>query len=158
MPEEIERKFLIASIGWQARVSDRHRLRDGTIARFGGGKVRVRVAEDRAWLTIKGPRSGISRAEFEYPIPPHEAEEMLRTLCTEDVIEKTRHRVPVGGLLWSVDVYHGPLQGLTLAEVELEHEGQLIEPPPWIGREVTGDVRYRSGNLLRSRCVELLMV
>jgi adenylate cyclase len=107
----------------------------------------VRIAEDRAWLMVKGPRSGLCRGEFEYEIPYAEAEEMLQTLCGGPVIEKTRYLVPHDGLIWEVDVYEGPLQGLILAEVELKHAAQVFTRPEWVGREVTGDSRYKKANL-----------
>ena len=81
MALEIERKFLLANDEWKRQVIKSERLRDGLIGRFGEGKVRVRLTETNAWLTIKGPREGISRPEFEYEIPRGDAERMLRTLC-----------------------------------------------------------------------------
>src|SRR5262249_13350693 len=103
-----------------------------------------------AWLTIKGPREGISRPEFEYEIPRADAEQMLRTLCLGDlVLEKVRHTVPFGGLDWTIDVYMGPLIGVILAEVELEHADQHVQLPPWAGEEVTNDVRFKKGTLAR---------
>ena len=85
MALEIERKFLLANAEWEREVVKREHLRDGLIARFGEGKVRVRLTESNAWLTIKGPREGITRQEFEYEIPRADAERMLRTLCQGDL-------------------------------------------------------------------------
>lgn len=113
------------------------RLRDGLIARFGSGKVRVRLEQDKGWLTIKGPRAGIRRAEYE--IPGADAEEMLRTICDGPFIVKTRFLVPHAGLTWEVDVHEGALAGPVLAEVELDHEGQGLVLPAWIRCEVTSD-------------------
>jgi CYTH domain-containing protein len=149
MPHEFERKFLVANGDWKAAVTDSRRLRDGLIARFGEGKVRVRLEQDRAWLTVKGPRVGIGRPEFEYEIPIAEAEEMLRTLCDGPPIEKTRFLVPHAGLVWEVDVHEGALEGLVLAEVEVDHEHQAVVLPEWSGDEVTGDPRYQKRNLLK---------
>ena len=150
MALEIERKFLLANDEWKRQVVRSERLRDGLIGRFGEGKVRVRLTETNAWLTIKGPREGISRPEFEYEIPRGDAERMLRTLCQGDpVLEKVRHTVPFGGLDWTIDVYVGPLSGVVLAEVELEHPNQRPQLPPWVGEEVTNDPRYEKGTLAR---------
>ncbi|WP_411902884.1 CYTH domain-containing protein [Methylorubrum thiocyanatum] len=147
---EVERKFLVADEGWQAGVTRRRRFTDGLIGQFEtGNKVRVRLDEDRAWLTVKGERVGLGRPEFEYEIPRADAEAMLSLVCDTCFIEKTRHCVPHAGLLWEVDVYGGTLAGMILAEVELEHEAQAFEPPPWLGREVTGDPRFRQSALLR---------
>jgi CYTH domain-containing protein len=95
MAREIERKFLLANDTWKGEVTKSEHMRDGLIARFGEGKVRVRLTEGSAWLTIKGPREGISRLEFEYEIERADAEQMLQTLCLGDpVLEKIRHTVP----------------------------------------------------------------
>jgi CYTH domain-containing protein len=149
MPVEIERKFLVLSDEWRKLATRSQRLRDGILARFGDGKVRVRIADDQAWLTVKGPRTGLRRSEFEYEIAHSEAEEMLRTLCGGPVLEKTRHLVPCGEFTWEVDVYEQALAGLILTEIELEHEDQAFTVPAWVGREVTHDPRYRKANLLK---------
>ena len=150
MALEIERKFLLANDDWKREVIKSERLRDGLIGRFGEGKIRVRLTENNAWLTIKGPREGISRPEFEYEIPRADAEYMLRTFCQGDpVLEKVRHTVPFGGLNWTIDVYMGPLNGVVLAEVELERPDQQPRLPPWVGEEVTNDPRFQKGVLAR---------
>ena len=146
---EIERKFLLANDTWKREIIKSEHMRDGLIARFGEGKVRVRLTESSAWLTIKGARKGISRLEFEYEIPPADAEQMLRTLCQGDpVLEKCRHTVPFGGLNWTIDVYMGPLAGVAFAEVELEHPDQNLQLPPWVGEEVTNKPEFRKRALL----------
>lgn len=147
MPIEIERKFLVLSDEWRKAATGSQRLRDGMLARFGDGKVRVRIADDQAWLTVKGPRIGLRRPEFEYEIASSEAEEMLRTLCSEPLIEKTRYSVPYDGFMWEVDVYEGALEGLILTEIELEHEDQAFTMPEWVGPEVTNDPGYKMANL-----------
>jgi len=146
---EIERKFLVVNDAWKQEAVKSEYLRDGLIARFGEGKVRVRLTESGASLTIKGPRKGIVRQEFEYEIPRAHAEQMLQTLCQQDpILEKVRHTVPFNGLNWTIDVYMGPLAGLVFAEVELEHPNQEVQLPPWVGEEVTHDPRFRKHALL----------
>ncbi|MBE9077933.1 CYTH domain-containing protein [Romeria aff. gracilis LEGE 07310] len=148
MPQEVERKFLVQSDGWRG-------LAEGTVYRQGylcaepGRTVRVRVAGDRGYLTIKGPTQGIGRAEYEYLIPLAEAEEMLDTLCLGALIEKTRYCIPVDGLIWEVDEFSGENAGLVVAEVELEDENQAVTCPDWVGEEVSGDVRYYNASLVR---------
>jgi CYTH domain-containing protein len=119
------------------------------IARFETGKVRVRLEPSRAWLTVKGPRTGHTRQEFEYEIPYAHADEILRTLPSGPILEKTRYIVPHHNLIWTVDAHEGALQGLVLAEVELECEEQELVLPNWIGREVTDDPQYRNASLLK---------
>ena len=154
MALEIERKFLLANDDWKREVIKREHHWDGLIARFGKGKVRVRLTESDAWLTIKGPRERLSRLEFEYEIPRADAEHMLRSLCQANpILEKVRHTVPFGGLDWVIDVYMGPLSGVVLAEVELKYPDQHVRLPPWAGEEVTNDPRFRKRALaLRARC------
>lgn len=146
MGREIERKFLVASPLWNDG-SPGERLVQGYLARGGACTVRVRIAGDHAaWLTLKGRTVGISRAEFEYSIPPAEARELL-ALCDGPLVEKTRHRVHHGRHCWEIDVFHGANDGLVLAEVELADESDAPEPPPWIGREVSHDARYFNSRL-----------
>jgi CYTH domain-containing protein len=150
MAIEIERKFLLVNDAWKREVIKSEHMRDGLIARFGEGKVRIRLTDGSASLTIKGPREGISRLEFEYEIPRGDAEQMLRTLCLGDpVLEKIRHTVPFGGLDWTIDAYMGSLAGVAFAEVELTHPDQALQLPPWVGEEVTHDPQFRKRALVR---------
>ncbi len=147
MKFEIERKFLIIDDAWRSGVVETLHLRDGLVASFGAGKVRVRIATatnapPRAWVTLKGPRSGISRREFEYEIPVAEAETMHAEFCDGHVVEKLRHSVPHAGQVWQVDVYLGFLAGVVHAEVELGDPAQTIIPPPWLGPDVTGQPQH----------------
>ena len=123
--------------------------RQGYIATQGSATVRVRIAGDKGYLTIKGPSVGCSRSEFEYLIPLEDAQDMLQTLCEYPLIEKTRYKVDWGGLVWEIDEFDGSNKGLIVAEVELSDENQLIELPTWIGEEVSDDPRYFNSNLVR---------
>lgn len=138
---EIERKFLVSGKGWQKGASVT-RYRQGYLSFDPERSVRVRLAEDQAFLTIKGKSEGAARVEFEYPLPVADAVELLEGLCRKPLIEKDRYRVPYAGLTWEVDVFLGANAGLVLAEVELESADRKIELPPWVGEEVTGDRRY----------------
>jgi adenylate cyclase len=109
--------------------------------------VRVRLLGERAFLTVKGPTAGASRAEFEYAIPPDDARAML-DLCEKPLIEKTRYVVPHGGLVWEIDEFHGANAGLVVAECELASEDQPLDKPDWVGEEVTGDARYYNSSLV----------
>ncbi len=144
MPTEIERKFLVRSHAWKSGKGTR--LAQGYLSREPGRTVRVRVAEDHAYLTIKGRMVGISRPEFEYEIPVADAEQLLR-LCDGLVVEKTRFLVTHAGTTWEVDEFHGANTGLVVAEVELDTEDEIFERPPWLGEEVTSDLRYTNSAL-----------
>lgn len=150
MAREIERKFLVDQNLW--RPTDQGILyRQGYIQTSTAGKtVRIRVQGQEGRITVKGPTIGLSRAEFEYPIPLADALEMLDTICDHPLVEKRRHRIPFGDLLWEVDVFLGENQGLVTAEVELESEDQRFERPEWLGLEVSQDYRYSNSQLARN--------
>src|SRR4051812_10818015 len=151
MPYEVERKFLVTHDGWRSAATGSRHLRDGLVGPYHSSKVRVRRDEERAWLTVKRPRGGLGRLEFEYEIPLGDADEMLRSVCEGPQVEKIRYYVPFAGLTWEVDVYQGDLAGIVLAEVELEREDQPFSKPDWAGLEITGDPRFRKTALLRLR-------
>jgi len=148
MGVEIERKFLIRedADGRWLKESQGIPYVQGYLSRERGRTVRVRIAGDKAYLTIKGEVEGISRAEFEYAIPVEDARKML-TLCDGPLVEKTRHRIPHDNLVWEVDIFHGKNEGLIIAEIELEKETQEVPMPEWVGKEVTGDRRYYNSSL-----------
>lgn len=150
-PVEIERKFLVANDEWKRSVVRSVSIRDGLIAAYKERKVRVRIAGATATIAVKGPRSGLTRAEFEYEIPLADAEQMLTGICSGDVLEKERFFVESDGAVWQVDVYGGVLAGTVIAEIELGGENQPIALPSWIGREVTGDQLYKKINMMMRR-------
>jgi adenylate cyclase len=152
-PVEIERKFLVANDEWRLSAVRSVSIRDGLIAAYAGRKVRVRISEDIGTVAIKGPRTGIVRPEFEYEIPIADAEKMLSTVCGDQTLEKQRFFVEDTGATWHVDVYGGILQGVVIAEIELEQETHELILPPWIGKEVTGDSFYKKINM-RDRAVK----
>lgn len=141
---EIERKFLVNKALWQAPDKGCY-FQQGYLSEK-GCTLRVRIAEDKAYLTIKGKTEGISRAEFEYEIPLEDARQLMK-LCLYPPIEKIRYKVEVGGKIWEVDEFLGAHQGLLMAEIELQSEDEAFEIPPWAGKEVTGDARYYNSSL-----------
>lgn len=147
MGKEIERKFLISNDDWR-QLGTGNDYCQGYLNSEKGRTVRVRTINDRGILTIKGPTVGATRLEYEYDIPLDEATEMLRQLCHQPLIEKTRYKIPYAGLIWEIDEFKGENEGLLFAEVELESEDQEFVKPPWIGKEVTDDSRYYNANLV----------
>ena len=147
MAVEIERKYLVKSHGWRS-LAIGTKYRQGYIITQTSTTVRVRVVGDQGYLTIKGPTAGQARAEFEYPIPLEDAQEMLETLCDRPLIEKTRYKIEQGDLVWEIDEFMGENQGLILAEVELQQEDQSFDLPEWIDREVN-DPKYFNVNLAK---------
>jgi adenylate cyclase len=140
MAAEIERKFLVAEDSWRDG-SAGVRIAQGYLSQDPDRTVRVRLAGENAWLTIKGRTAGITRAEFEYAIPADDARTLLE-MCLPSVIDKTRHEISYAGHLWEIDVFHGDNEGLVVAEVELADESISPDLPPWVGAEVSSDARY----------------
>ncbi|MES2125234.1 MAG: CYTH domain-containing protein [Gemmatimonadota bacterium] len=149
MAHEIERKFLIVPGAWRPDPAKGLVVRQGYLSHDPARTVRVRVAGAQGFLTIKGMTRGISRLEFEYPIPVADAEQMLDTLCLHPLIEKKRYREWYGGWHWEIDVFEGENAGLIVAEVELPTEVATVALPSWVGREVSDDPRYFNSNLAR---------
>jgi CYTH domain-containing protein len=145
MATEIERKFLVIGDAWRDTTAG-VRLCQGYLSKDPERAVRVRIAGEQAWLTIKGRGEHISRPEFEFEIPANEARELMH-LCLPGVIEKTRYRIDHAGHVWEVDEFHGDNEGLVMAEVELDHADILPELPSWAGREVSDDARYFNSQL-----------
>lgn len=150
MAKEIERKFLVSDDSYKLMASESHRIAQGYISRRKEGTVRVRILDDEAFLTVKGENYGISRNEWEYPIPVEDAREMFRDVCEDPILEKTRWIVPYEGLIWEVDEFRGALAPLVMAEVELPSADTPVSLPPFVGREVSGDPAYYNSNLIRN--------
>lgn len=149
MPQEIERKFLVTG-EYKSQAYAHSRIVQGYLSSMRGRTVRVRIRNDKGYLTIKGPSnaSGTSRYEWEKEIPLDEARDLLK-LCLPCVIEKTRYLVRSGRHTFEVDEFYGENEGLTLAEVELASEDEPFTTPDFIGQEVTGDPRYYNSQLMQ---------
>lgn len=61
-----------------------------------------------------------------------------------------RYYVPNAGRTWEIDVYDGILKGVVIAEVELDRDDRRLELPDWVGKEITGDLRYSKFNMERA--------
>ncbi|WDE98397.1 CYTH domain-containing protein [Lentisphaera profundi] len=147
MALEIEKKFLVKGKPWLNAPSQD--LRQGYISKEAKATVRVRIAQNQAWLTIKGktPDNSFSRLECEYNIPLDDAETMLTQLACSDIISKTRYTIQHAGFEWTIDVFEGVNDGLILAEIELPSEDTLFERPDWAYQEVTFDHRFSNSSL-----------
>lgn len=149
MGVEIERKFLPRRDDWRD-LSTGITYRQGYLYTGSGLTVRVRIAGESGFLTIKGPGSGAVRKEFEYQFHTADADEMLDGLCEKPLIEKKRYTISYRGFVWEVDEFFGDNEGLVVAEIELEYEDQQFELPEWIGKEVTGDPRHFNVSLVKN--------
>ena len=148
MGVEIERKFLVKKELWQAlEKPEGTHYRQGYLMNMHDRVLRIRIAGDQGFITIKGAAEGISRLEYEYQIPKADAEEMLDKFKPEGT-EKIRYRIPEGnGAVWEVDEFLGANKGLIVAEIELNSEDQQFLRPEWLDKEVTSDERYANSNL-----------
>ncbi len=149
MPIEIERKFLVTNSDWKSITNKETLIKQGYITSNLKRTVRVRVKEEKGFLTIKGKTVNTSRAEYEYEIPLSEALELMN-LCEGPLIEKTRYEVIQNGDLWEVDVFEGANKGLIVAELELESEDQEVTLPDWVGKEVSHEEKYFNSKLINN--------
>jgi len=149
---EIERKFLVLNDGWRERADRGTPMRQAYLSRNPKNSIRVRIAADRAHLNIKSATPGCVRREYEYEIPQTEAEELF-ALCLGSPVEKVRYRVDWDGFVFEVDVFSGASRGLVVAEIELDDLESDFPRPPWLGREVSNELRYYNSELaLRPYC------
>lgn len=150
MAQEIERKFLVSG-EFKSQAFSQSRIVQGYICSARGRTVRIRIRDHKGYLTIKGASndSGTSRYEWEKELPLLEAEELMK-LCESGIIDKTRYLIRVGRHVFEVDEFYGENDGLVVAEIELEAEDEVYEKPPFVGEEVTGDVRYYNSQLMKN--------
>ncbi|MFA9370295.1 MAG: CYTH domain-containing protein [Labilibaculum antarcticum] len=146
MPLEIERKYLIKADLLDLPLGGK-KLIQGYIWSDPDKSLRIRIAGDKAFLTIKTGNNPLSRSEFEYGIPMKDAQDLL-ALC-DSKIEKTRYLIPQNNLFWEVDVFEGDNDGLIVAEIELNSEHEKFEIPHWIDHEVTNESKYLNVELIK---------
>lgn len=147
MGVEIERKFLLRNDDWRKVAPKGVRMAQWYLNEQ-GNTIRVRIADDRAFLTIKSKSVGISRLEFEYEIPLADAKELMK-LTQTPIVDKFRYKIPFEGHTWEVDEFLGLNQGLVVAEVEMKSEDEEVALPGWIGADVSEDKRYRNTHLAK---------
>ncbi len=145
--KEIERKFLVANESWKAaNCIGQRELKQAYLLRGTDRSVRIRVTDNMAFFTIK-LGTGLTRSEFEYEIPQDEANDMIEE-ANLPCLHKTRYYIQNGTDTWELDVFHGALDGLLIAELERESEDQTFDKPSWLGQEVTFDPAYLNSNLI----------
>lgn len=151
MSQEIERKFLVKDSSYKNMAFSSSRIIQGYICSDRGRTVRVRIRDEKGFITIKGASTdnGLSRYEWEHEIPVEEARELMK-LCQPGMIDKTRYLVKSGKHTFEVDEFYGENEGLVVAEVELSSVDEEYEVPPFLGEEVTGQVKYYNSFLMRN--------
>ena len=150
MAQEIERKFLVKDSSFKEQAFSSSQIAQGYICSSRGRTVRIRIRDEKGYLTIKGPagENGLSRYEWEKEIPLDEAQELMK-LCEPGMIDKTRYLVQSGNHVFEVDEFYGENEGLVVAEVELSSENEPFEKPDFIGEEVTGIAKYYNSFLMK---------
>ena len=148
MSLEIERKFLIKNLDFKTESFEKKYLKQGYLNADKNRTVRIRIADEKAFITIKGKsnKAGTTRFEWEKEIPFSEAEELL-LLCEPCIIEKHRYLIKKGTHTFEVDVFLGDSLGLLVAEIELNSENETFEKPTWLGNEVTGELKYYNSSI-----------
>ena len=149
--QEIERKFLVKG-NYKKHVTKETKIVQGFLSTIPERTVRVRIKGDKGFLTIKGigNKSGISRYEWEKEISLEDAKDLMK-ICEPALIDKTRFIVPTSNnLFFEVDEFYGENEGLTIAEIELSSEDEIFDKPAWLGKEVTGDVKYFNAMLMKN--------
>lgn len=148
MSYEIERKFLVTNTNFIKEATSKEYIVQAFLNRNSERTVRIRIKDDKAFLTVKGVSNaeGTTRREWEYAIPVSDAREMLK-ICEAGAIEKWRYLVPIGEHIFEVDIFEGENEGLIVAEVELESEEETFQKPSWLGEEVTGNIAYYNSQL-----------
>ncbi len=150
MAYEIERKFLLSSDRWRRQVDQTLSIKQAYFCNTDKASLRVRIANERAFISSKTMTQAIRRHEFEYEIPLNDAEFMLRYMCMGSPIIKFRHLVRHGSHVWEIDEFQGDNDGLIVAEIELAHEDETFDRPSWLGREVSRDSRYFNMSLVET--------
>jgi len=145
---EIERKFLVTSQDFKTESFKHARIIQGFLNTNPERTVRVRLKGEKGFLTVKGKSTedGLKRFEWEKEISKTDAEALLN-LCEDGVIDKIRYEVKQGQHVFEIDEFFGDNKGLIIAEVELEHEHDSFKTPHWLGKEVTGDIKYYNSQI-----------
>lgn len=145
---EIERKFLVTSNAFKTEAFNSYTIKQGFLNSDKERTVRVRLKKDVGYLTIKGKStsSGLSRFEWEKEISKHEADSLIK-LCEAGIVDKVRYEIKCGNHTFEVDEFFGDNEGLIIAEVELNSENEHFKKPNWLGKEVTGEVKYYNSQL-----------
>lgn len=148
MTVEIERKFLVTSNDFKKEATTSYRIKQGFLNSHEERVVRVRLKEDKGYLTVKGKSSedGLIRFEWEREISSQDAEELLK-LCEKGIIDKLRYEVHLGEHTFEIDEFFGDNEGLIIAEIELQAKHENFKKPDWLGKEVSGDIKYYNSQL-----------
>ena len=148
---EIERKFLVVSENYKKNILSKHNIRQGYLCVEPKRSVRIRIIDEKGYITVKGSASkdGLSRFEWEKEICKTDAEELI-ALCKSNIIEKTRFLIQYKNNIFEVDEFHANNTGLIIAEIELNSKNQSFEKPAWLGEEVTGEKKYYNSQLIQT--------
>ena len=148
---EIERKFLVVSENYKKNILSKHNIKQGYLCVEPKRSVRIRIIDEKGYITVKGSASkdGLSRFEWEKEICKTDAEELI-ALCKSNIIEKTRFLIQYKNNIFEVDEFHANNTGLIIAEIELNSKNQSFEKPAWLGEEVTGEKKYYNSQLIQT--------
>lgn len=143
---EIERKYLVKNDSYKILATAVYKIRQGYLSRIPERTVRVRILNDKGFITVKGITKDIIREEYEYEIPFNDAVSML-DICESPILSKTRYIVEFDGKRWEIDEFHGNNEGLVVAEIELNNKDEHFNIPEFIDCEVSDNPKYFNSNL-----------
>ncbi|MDG2371758.1 MAG: CYTH domain-containing protein [Flavobacteriaceae bacterium] len=149
MPIEIERKFLVKNLNFIRDSSNKKSIEQGYLSKDPNRTVRVRIEDEKAFITIKGKsfNNGTSRIEVENKISLKDARELM-SLCLSSPIKKIRYLISINNFIFEVDVFqNNNNKGLIIAEIELDSENSKFPKPDWLGEEVTGQIKFYNSQL-----------
>ena len=146
MAFEIEHKYLVINDSYLQMQTAVREIKQGYLSRNPERTVRVRIVDDKGYITVKGLTNVDIRHEFEYSIPYEDAVMMLE-MCVPPIISKKRHLVPYEGHIWEVDEFQGDLSHVVVAEIELKSRDEKYSLPPFVGADITGNPAYYNSQL-----------
>lgn len=142
---EIERKFLIKQLPEQLEQYPHSEIEQGYLNQ--DPVLRIRRKDQDYIFTYKA-KGMMARIEEEFPLTAS-AYEHLKAKIDGHLIHKTRYRIPLGSLTIELDIFHGSLTPLILAEVEFPtvEEAEQFTPPDWFAEDVTFLGQYHNSYL-----------
>lgn len=142
--EEIERRFL-CRLDAEFSAQETRSIEQGYLA---GGELQIRIRRlDDSFVLGAKHGGGLRRVEREVPVSPLAGRELMEQ-AGDWRLSKTRHRAG----RWELDVYGGKLEGLTVAECELDDPGETLPDPPSgvsLGAEITERLDLTAQQLAR---------
>ena len=146
MALEIERRFLIKNDNWKEFITKKIYIEQGYLSKsLDDWIIRIRCTGKKSKITLKKHIKGFTNFEFEYSIPPSDAETIMANLSKK--IKKERFFLKVEKQSWIIDCFKENNYPLEIAEIELSNEEEDLFLPSFISKEITGLTHYSNFSL-----------